>query len=157
MRLIALAGAALFALGGCSDESASIFGRSYDECVLINAKGSEGDANLVEPACRRRFEVPSQSGARAFVSARLADQFMIFQLMNDDSSKIITAVQVDVELLDRSGKALETRTWNFSTFVEPGRQVRLKGDNYSVAQARSAGRATVTVLREIPIKRPPGK
>lgn len=152
-RLFALAGVALLGVGGCTNEAAKTFGNTYDECVLKNARGGAAQAELAVPSCRRHFELRSttQAGVRAEAKRYLGA--VNFSVINSDSSKIVTAVQIQVTFQDASGKLAGPFTWTFDTFIEPDRQVLLNGSLGDAPWEGPISATAVTVLREIPTSR----
>lgn len=139
----ALTSLLLVVLSACGEAPRDIFGRSYDECILMNAS-SEGDAASRQTAtevCARHFErAPTPDEAR-LVSGQVTplvtmgySDVVLVMAQNDSSSLLVTEVAVDVDFhpepADSSGIFADSgRTihWTFAAHLEPHAQQDFRG------------------------------
>ncbi|GAA0640471.1 hypothetical protein GCM10009101_10420 [Brevundimonas lenta] len=151
MRAIFLVSTIALTVAGC-DDSAKTFGRSYDECILKNARdgGDQASRNMAADVCIRRFQeaVPlsergktiavnriANYGVQDYVSGGIEDAIAI-EVANSFSDKMLTEVEVAADFSDKpagpDGKfpadaKITTLTWTFNTNLSPNAQTTLRG------------------------------
>lgn len=152
MRSLILVGLSAVILCGCSSKDEETFGRSYDECVLKNARtgGDEASREVATDICARHFQRSTSQSERTqtiAVSRNLAfDQLnyltdqredeLHIEVQNARDDQLITEVEVVADFSDKaalpSGEfpqdaKITTLNWTFSVNLQPNIQERLTG------------------------------
>lgn len=136
----------------CSDRDAEIFGQSYDECVLKNARtgGDEASRGVATEICARHFQRVTINSERTqtiavsrnlrfdqpnYLTDQREDELHI-EVQNSQDDRIITEVEVVADFSDKpemeNGKfpadaKITTLTWTFPVSLQPHIQQRLTG------------------------------
>ena len=150
VKSLIVIGAAVLMVG-CQDKSAELFGRSYDECLLLNAR-TGGDApsrQVAAEICTRRFQRAAvgadreisiavdrkmEWGIRNYADGGLQDRLQI-EVENNRDDRFITEVEVVADFSDKpevngafpADAKVVTLTWTFPVNIAPNEQETLFG------------------------------
>lgn len=161
MRVLILAAISAAALAGC-DSSAKTFGRSFDECILKNARdgGDQNSRNMAIEVCQRRFErdPTAAQGDRNIANGGTiqptpdfmpdaGDDELRVDVANPFDDVMIVGLTVAVDFYDKpmdergirppDAKRIDTLTWDFAVALAPRENDVLMG-TFSDGKAPSA-------------------
>lgn len=138
------------AVTGC-DNSAKTFGKSYDECILKNARegGDDASRRVATDVCVRRFQqaVPIGDQDDTIAVERLSfydvpdgigakSDAVQVRVHNSFADKLITEIEVVADFSDKpsgdNGKfpadaKIVTETWTFNANVLPNNEASFRG------------------------------
>ena len=138
MRVLTLLLSVLL-LAGCGSQSGQVFGASYDECVLRNARtgGDRDSRELAEEICQRRFErAPTRREKEQLfpgLTVRFDDSYLgdniLVSVDNRTRNLVVTELEASVVFMDRDrqgdglwpadAQIVDTLVWSLNPAAQP--------------------------------------
>lgn len=113
----------------------SVFGDTYDECILKNVRGDTREVvGMVSNACKRRFEAPlvRPLATDATIQSEAPSPYIEFNITNNHEDLITTQLEAKASFYRNdedlaAGQSVEELTWTFDKHLEPGERTSVIG------------------------------